>query len=174
MPRARIPFLSVLFALVLSIPAPLVAQGQKDHLSRLEADRVRDSETSSERIVLFVGFAADRMRKFQYELAKPKPDRRRIERMNDILDQFALCLDDAGELVQLGIEKSQDIREAAKELQTKGKEHLDVLEKLLAGEQDVSPYREHIEDAITSTKAALKDAEKALKEIAPGPVRRKP
>jgi len=168
---------SILFALALLaglLAAPAASAQGRDFLTTLEADRIRDAETSSERIKLFVGFAADRIRKFQYEQARPNPDRRRDARLKSLLDQYAGCMDDAAELVDLGLEKSQDVRAGVKELQTKGKEFQEFLEKLLAGPQEVSAYRDNLEDAILSTKDALKVAARAHKEIAPPPVRRKP
>ena len=47
---------------------PAQAQ-QKDYLSPLESDKIRDAETTNDRIKLFLTFADDRLKKFQYELA---------------------------------------------------------------------------------------------------------
>ena len=58
-----------LFWTVLPVYAP--AALQKDYLSAGEADKIRDAETSNERIKLFLAFAEDRLKKFQYEIEHP-------------------------------------------------------------------------------------------------------
>jgi len=159
-------------AALLGSPAPAQV---KDYLSTMEADKIRDAETTSERIKLFVSFAEDRLKKIQYEMSRTTPDRFRNERLNDLLNGYAGCLDDAAELVDLGIEKSEDIGKGVKELQKKGKEYLAYLQELAAtGGAKVTPFKDNLEDAIAATQDALKDAEKASKEISPPPVRRKP
>jgi predicted nucleic acid-binding Zn-ribbon protein len=166
------------FFVVVTVPwlfgsGPAAAQ-KKDYLSTLEADKIRDAETTSERIKLFVSFAADRLKKFQYEIARPGTDRRRAERLNDLLNAYAGCLDDAAERIEEGLEKQEDIRSAVKELKNKAKEFLAYLEKLPAGGPEFHGIKQNLEDAIEATQDALKDAEKAEKEMAPPPVRRKP
>lgn len=162
-----------LAALLLATPA--AAQKKKDYLTGLEADKVRDAETNTSlKIKLFVGFAADRLKKFQYELSRTTPDRRRAERLNDLLNAYTSCLDDAAELIDLGLEKQQDIGEGVKEMQARAKEFLAYLEKLAAGGgPQVAAFKENLEDAIEGTREALQGAEKAAKEMAPPPVRRK-
>ncbi len=39
------------------------AQTQKDYLSSVEADKIRDAETTNDRIKLFLSFADDRLKK---------------------------------------------------------------------------------------------------------------
>ena len=157
--------------LLAAVPA---AGRQRDYLTTLEADKIRDAETPALRIKLFVGFAADRLKKFQYELERPAPDRRKAEHLNDLLNSYTGCVDDAAELIDLGIEKSQDIREGVKEMQAKGKEFLAYLEKFSASGADTTPYKDTLDDAITATKEALAEAEKAAREMSPPQVRRKP
>jgi hypothetical protein len=161
-------------AALLLPPIPARAQ-QKDYLTSLEADKIRDAELPSERIKLFVGFAADRIKKVQYELGRTTPDRRRGQRVNDLLNAYTGCIDDAAELIELGVERQHDIREGIKELEAKGKEFLPYLEKLAAGGQPiVADFKDTLDDSIEATRQALRDAEKAEKEMAPPPVRRKP
>jgi hypothetical protein len=162
-------------AVLLLAAAPGAAAQQKDYLSGLEADKIRDAETSSERIKLFVGFAADRLKKIQYELSRTTPDRRRGQRVIDLLNAYAGCIDDAVELIELGVERQHDIRLGLKELEAKAKEFLPYLEKLAASsETKVDDFKDNLDDAIEATRQALRDAEKAAKEMSPPPVRRKP
>jgi hypothetical protein len=164
-----------LLALAALAATPSAARAQqRDYLTGLEADRIREAETSSDRIKLFLGFAADRLKKFQYELARGPADRRRSERLNSLLNAFTGCVDDAVELLELGREKQQDIRAGLKELLKKTKEFLPELERLAAGGPGIESYRATLEDAIEAVRDAQEAATKAEKEYAPPPVRRRP
>ena len=84
-------------------------------------------------------------------------------------------MDAAADQIALAQEKQIDIRVPLKLMQTKGKEFLEILQKM-----DSSPgpeydtYKETLQDAIEGTKDALADADKAAKDVTPAPVRRKP
>ncbi len=153
---------------------PLAVQQKKDYLTEIEADKIRDAETPSARIKLFLAFAADRIKKLQYELPRPSENpRQRAERLNSLLNAYTGCVDDAAELIELGREKQEDVHAGVKEMLAKGKEFLAYLEELAKTGPDRESYRANLEDAIEGTRDALKEAEKAAKEIAPPPVRRK-
>src|SRR5580692_3878587 len=49
-------------------------QEKKDYLTDAEGDRIRDAVTPPERMKLFVIFADDRLKKFQYELTRTVPE----------------------------------------------------------------------------------------------------
>lgn len=174
--RAKTIGCSLLLAAVfLAGSGPRAAQQKKDYLSPGEADKIRDAETPSQRIKLFLSFAADRIKKFQYELSRPVgEDRRRTERLNGLLNAYTGCVDDAAELLDLARDKQEDIRDGIKEMQAKAKEFLTYLEGLAADGPELASYKVTLDDAIEATRDALKDAEKAAKEAAPPPVRRKP
>jgi hypothetical protein len=166
----------VLLVMVISVCAahPIAQQPKKEYLTTLESDKIRDAEAPSLRIKLFLDFANDRLKKFQYELGRPSSERLRSERLNSLMNAFASCVDDAAELVDLGRERQDDIRAGIKEMQARVKEFLPQLEKLALEGKDLAVYKETLEDAIEATKQAQADADKAAKEIAPAPVRRKP
>ncbi len=164
----------LLAAFVAACAAPAAAQAKKDYLSAVEADKIRDAETTGLRIKLFVTFAADRIKKFQYELAHPATDARRAERLNALLNAYTGCMDDAGELIELATDKQEDIHDGIKEMKAKGKEFLAYLEELSKSGVERESYKDTLDDAVESTRDTLKDADKAAKEIAPPPVRRKP
>jgi chromosome segregation ATPase len=159
--------------LVLTPALPALGQ-QKDYLSATEADKIRDADSTNDRIKLFLSFAADRLKKLEYELARPSSDRRRAERLNNLLNAYISCVDDAAELIDLGREKQEDIRDGIKQMQSRAKDFLSYLEKLAAGGAELKAYQSTLDDAILGTKEALEEAEKAAKEYAPPPVRRKP
>lgn len=148
-------------------------QQQKDYLSALEADKIRDAENNTnERIRLFLTFADDRLKKFQYELEHPSTNRH-ADMLNSLLNAYVGCVDDASDLIQLGIEKQDNIRQGIDLMVTRTKEFLVILEKWSAEGAEREIYKENLDDAIEGTRDAMNDAEKAKKKVAPPPVRRK-
>ena len=166
----------ILFAtcLVLSVSqAANAGQQQKDYLSSVEADKIRDAENNNnERIRLFLSFAEDRLKKFQYELEHPSTNRH-ADMLNSLLNAYVGCVDDAADLIQLGIEKQDNIRKGVELMSVRTKEFLVILEKLSAEGAEREIYRDNLDDAIEGTRDAMNDAEKAKKKVAPPPVRRK-
>ena len=165
----------LLLAFCMLAAPPLVRAGtlqQKDYLSALEADKIRDAETVNERIKLFLTFADDRLKKFQYELDHPSTNRHG-DMLNALLNAYAGCVDDAADLIQLGIEKQDNIRQGIDMMVGRTKEFLVVLEKLLKDGAEQELYKDNLNDAIEGTRDAMNDAEKAKKKVAPPPVRRK-
>ncbi len=173
--RAKTLACGFLLAAVFLAPAsPQAPPQKKDYLTGTEADKIRDAETPSKRIKLLLSFADDRIKKLQYELSRPvERDRRRAERLNGLLNAYTGCVDDAAQLIELGRDKQEDIRDGIKEMQSRAKEFLAYLEGLAANGPERDSYKQTLEDAIEGTRDALQEAEKAAKEIAPPPVRRK-
>ncbi len=60
----RISF--AVFIILLCLASANAQTVKKDYLSDYEADKIRDAETPNERIKLFVQFADERLKKFQY------------------------------------------------------------------------------------------------------------
>jgi hypothetical protein len=145
---------------------------QKDYLSPMESDKIRDAETTNQRLQLFVTFADDRLKKFEYELQHPSPNRHG-EMLNALMNGYVGCLDDAADLMQLGIEKQENIRTGIDLVNTKAKEFLEALNKIAADKVDLDIYKDNLDDAIEGTKDAITDSDKAKKSVAPPPVRRK-
>jgi chromosome segregation ATPase len=149
-------------------------QEKKDYLTDVEGDRIRDAVTPPERMKLFVIFADDRLKKFQYELTRTVPEGRRAEILNGLLNAYAGCIDDAADQIEVAREKQVDIRAALKNMQSKGKEFLEALQKINQGGPEYDIYKDTLQDAIEGTQDALSDVDKALKELNTAPVRRKP
>jgi hypothetical protein len=145
---------------------------QKDYLSALEADKIRDAETPNERIKLFLEFADDRLKKFQYELDHPSSNRH-AEMLNYLLNSYIGCVDDASDLIQEAIEKQQNVRAGVDLMVLKAKEYLEALKKISTEGRELDIYKINLDDAIEGTQDAINDAEKAKKNVAPPPVRRK-
>ena len=161
--------ISVITTGLLAIPSHAA---QKDYLSSLESDKIRDAEGTNERIKLSLTFADDRLKKFQYELQHPSSNKH-PEMLNALMNAYVGCVDDAADLVQLGIQKQENIRAGIDLMAGKSKEFLQVLEKLSADGIEVDIYKDNLDDAIEGTRDAMNDAEKAKKAVAPPPMRRK-
>jgi len=159
----------VLLAMGTLAASPLVRAAsppQKDYLSSVEADKIRDAETVNDRIKLFLTFADDRLKKFQYELDHPSTNRHG-DMLNSLLNAYVGCVDDAADLIQLGLEKQDNIRQGVDLMSSRTKDFLAILEKLSTDGPDRELYKENLDDAIDGTRDAMNDAEKAKKKVAP-------
>jgi hypothetical protein len=165
-------FLLSFLMLASSPPVRGATPQQKDYLTSLEADKIRDAETANERIKLFLTFADDRLKKFQYELEHPSTNRHG-DMLNSLLNAYVGCVDDAADLIELGLEKQENIRQGVDLMAARTKDFLVVLEKLSNDGAKREIYKDNLDDAIEGTRDAMNDAEKAKKKVAPPPVRRK-
>jgi chromosome segregation ATPase len=107
-------------------------------------------------------------------LTRTVPEGRRAEILNGLLNAYAGCIDDAADQIEVAREKQVDIRAALKKMQSKGKEFLETLQRINQGGPEYDIYKDTLQDAIEGTQDALSDVDKALKELNPAPVRRKP
>ena len=173
-----IPGAMLLLASILSaVPAGVAnaAPQKKEYLSEAEADKIREAGATGPRIVLFATFASDRIKKLQYEFAHfDATDEKRTDRLNNLINGYTGCIDDAADLIEIGIEKQQDIRGGVKVLQVGIKEFLPYLQGLAANGPEHETYKQNLEDAIEATQDAAKDVDKASKELSAPPERRKP
>jgi hypothetical protein len=151
------------------------APQKKEYLTEAEADKIREAGATGPRILLFATFASDRIKKLQYEFAHLDPtDQKRTDRLNSLLNGYTGCIDDAADLIDIGIDKQQDIRDGVKALQAVIKEFLPYLQGLATNGPERKTYKENLDDAIEATQDAAKDVEKATKEMSAPPERRKP
>jgi hypothetical protein len=173
MMRKLAPWIAVLLLLAFACTRPTFAQRpEKDYLSGVEEDKIRDAETPNERIKLFLEFAQDRLKKFQYELEHPSPNKH-TEMLNYLMNSYIGCVDDAADIIQVGLEHQDNIREGVDLMASRTKEFLPILEKIKAQGPELELYKDNLDDAIEGTQDAMNDAEKAKKKAAPPPVRRK-
>jgi len=156
-----------------ALPAGAAAQRpDKDYLSPLEADKIRDAETPNDRIKLFLAFAEDRLTKFQYELAHPSPNKH-SEMLNYLMNSYGGCVDDAADVIQLGLERQANIRQGIDLMATKAEAFLEILKKISTNAAELEIYKDNLDDAIEGTEDALREAQNARKKAAPPPVRRR-
>lgn len=160
---------------ILLLLATAKAQDQPDFLSPAEADKVRDAQDPNERIKLFLDFAADRLKKLQYELHLTTPQVNKKELLNGLLDSYSGCIDEAADRVQDGQQHGAKIRPAIKDMEKRAKEFLETL-KTVEGAHgpDLASYKDSLDDAIAGTQDAVDEAAKASKEYGSVPIRRKP
>lgn len=166
-----------LCAIIIAVPAPTRAipshpAAQKDYLSSLEADKIRDAESINEKVRLFLTYAEDRLKKFQYELDHPALSLHE-ETLNGLMNGYESCVDDAADLIQLGIEKQENVRAGVDLMASKSKEFLETLHKIQTDARQLDVYKDNLDDAIEGTTDAMNEAERAKKKVAAPPVRRK-
>jgi hypothetical protein len=160
--------------LVLSAFTSSARAQKKDYLSDTEDAQIRDSDTPADRIKLFISFASDRIKKLQYEFAHPGDSLHRADRLNALINGYAGCIDDGSDLIELGVDKQQNIRDAVKDMQAHAPEFLSYLKGVEAKGGEAANYKDNLDDAIDATNDAIRTAEDAVKDLAPPPVRRKP
>ena len=172
-PRVALRMGAGILALSLLCGAPARAQ-KKDYLTDSEADKIRDADAPSERVKLLISFASDRLKKLQYELAHPGDTLHRADRLNNLINGYAGCVDDAAEWIDLAVEKQQDVHEGIKEMQARAPDFLASLKEIVDKQPENGAYKDNLDDAVDATTDAIKDAGEAAKENAPPPVRRRP
>lgn len=184
MSRIGLICLAVALAILVRSPSPgpalaagvshAAAQAQKDYLSDDETDKIRDEQNPGGRIKLYMSFAQDRLDKFEYELNRPQHEAQYDDILNNLMNGYAGCVDDAADQIDVAQEKQIDVRGAVKEMKERDTAFLAKLEKFdQAKGPDFEAYRYTLEDAIEGTKEAINDANEAQKTMQPGPVRRK-
>jgi len=173
--RILIPVVVLALAIPLgAIPRPGAPQEKKNYLTELEADKIRDAMDPGDRIRLYISFAEERLKNFEYELTRKSPEGRRAEILNSLLNGYIGCVDDGTDEIEIARQRQVDIRAALKLFQSKDKEFLARLAKIDKNSPDYDMYSDTLADAIEGTQEDLKDVENALKELNPAPVRRKP
>src|SRR5258708_12969985 len=140
------PATALLFTAVLCMApaARAAAKKKKEYLSQAEADKIRDAGMSGPRIVLYATYAGDRIKKLQYEFAHMDPaDQKRTDRLNNLINAYTGCIDDAADLIDIGIEKQEEIRQGVKALQSQIKDALPYLQHLAPNDPKPQPSKHH-------------------------------
>lgn len=164
----------VLMAGVTAVRTSAAPQGRPDYLTSDEADKIRENQDPAERIKLYLSFADDRLKKFDYEQARTAPETERGAILNGLLNGYDGCIGDAADEIDEAKDKQMNIHPELKLLESKGKEFLADLQKIeKAKGPNYDDYNDTLEDAIDDTKDAISAAQSALKEMLPAPVRRK-
>lgn len=157
--------LALILAAALAGPAAPLARAQQDFLTQTEAEKVRNAYTANARIKLFLDFAADRLQRFQRELALKNTGPRRNEFLNSLLDSFTDCVDAASDRIHGAIENGKDVKDGIKDVQKRVPKFLKELEKVQSSGVDTRPFHYALSDAISDLKYDLKQAAKAKKQL---------
>jgi hypothetical protein len=172
--RLALVLLAIASAGVLQVSIVMAQSGQ-DFLSPAEADKVRNAPLPNDRARLFISFATDRLKKFQYELGLKETIHGRDVLLNGLLNGYSDCMDEASERIEDGRKSGADMRQAIKDMQKEAKENLDALQKVkTSGGPELESFKDSLDDAIDSSQDALTEANKAAKEYGAVPIRRKP
>ncbi|HEV2387116.1 MAG TPA: hypothetical protein VGS20_07650 [Candidatus Acidoferrales bacterium] len=166
-------WMAFLLGAALAAPAAAPAQTGQDYLTQTEAEQIRDAESANERVKLFLDFGADRLRRFQYELHISKPGARQADYLNDLMDAFSACIDDADGRIKDAMSGGEDVREGIKLLRKRGAEFAAELKKIKAEGIELKLYQDSLDDAVQGLQDAIADAEKAAKQIPSGSVKTK-
>src|SRR5260370_27981481 len=83
--------------------------------------------------------------------------------LNALMNAYVGCVDDAADLVQLGIQKQESIRPGIDLMAGKTKEFLQALEKISADGTEIDMYKNNLDDPSKGTRDATNDAVKAQK-----------
>ncbi|HUJ39089.1 MAG TPA: hypothetical protein VLW54_00975 [Candidatus Acidoferrales bacterium] len=153
--------------------AALAQIPKKDYLTPAEADQIRDAATVSERVKLFLKFAADRLDKIDYELQRKDHNRDWEDRMWGLINAYTGCVDDAADFLESGLEKQENLRPGTKELEKRTQEFLPRVKDLRANAA-LAKFQSDLDDAIEATQDAADTARKVAKDLSAAPERRKP
>lgn len=158
----------IIWLLVPVLFAPLTAHArpqQPDFLTQTEAERIRDAGSANARIGLFLDFAADRLRRFEHELQIENAGPLRQDFLNDLLDAFSSCVDEASGRVDDAISHGEDVRGGIRDFRKRVPQFQDELKKIRAKGIDLKLYQDSLDDAASDLQDDLHDVEKAAKQL---------
>lgn len=168
-------WLSFFLAAALVAPASALARPpQHDYLTHGEANKIRNANSSNDRIKLFLDFAQDRLDRFQRELKMPGAGPRWADFLNDILDSFDSCVNEATKRIHGAIRNGHDVHSAIKDAKKRLPEFEKELEKIEAANNHLSLYKETLSDTLSDLRYDLKSVKKAGQQLQLNPPPRPP
>lgn len=173
------PWIILLLGAALVAPLAAFAQPaqQPDFLTQDEANQIRNADSANARIGLFLDFAADRLHRFENELNMKGTGPLRADFLNDLLDSFTACVDEASSRVDDGVHNGVDVGKGIRDIRKRVPGFLAELKKIKAKGIDLKLYQDSLSDAAADLRDDLRDAEKAEKKLqfnAPSPKSRRP
>lgn len=164
--------LPLTLAALLAAPAAAGARpAQQDYLTETEAGKIRDAGSADERIGLFLDFAADRLHRFEQELQMKGAGPLRADFLNDLLDSFSSCVDEAADRVDSGLNDGEDVRAGLQDVRKRIPGFLAELKKIPAKGPNASAYHLSLSDAKADLQDDLSEVEKDARQLdfnAPG------
>lgn len=143
----------------------LAGQAQQDFLTRTESEEIRDADSSNARISLFLEFAADRLQRFEHELQVKSTGPLRSDFLNDLLDSFTSCVDEASDRVGDAMSSGEDPSAGIKDIQKRVPQFLAELKKIQAKGIDSKQYRDSLSDAQADLRDDLQEVAKDAKQL---------
>lgn len=160
------PCIALLLAGILSAPLPvLAAQAQQDFLTPAEASKVRNAVSANDRIDLFLNFASDRLQRFEHELDVKSTGPLRADFLNDLLDSFTSCVDEASDRVGDAMSSGENARAGLEDVRKRVPQFLSELKKIQAKGSDLQAYRDSLSDAEADLRDDLQEVAKDAKQL---------
>lgn len=163
--HGALPLLAAWVALGAPAYGRNLAPQRQDYLTHDEADKIRDAYTSDARIKLFLDFAADRISRFERQLALKNPGPRQADFLNSLLDAFGSCVDEADGRIDDALANGQDVRVGIKDFQKRVPDFLSRLKKIQGSGAKIEPFHYALEDAIADLQEDLQDVAKVKKQL---------
>jgi Asp-tRNA(Asn)/Glu-tRNA(Gln) amidotransferase C subunit len=157
--------IALLLAAVLCAARPVAAQAQQDFLTPAEASKVRNALSADARIDLFLNFAADRLQRFEHELQAKGAGPLRSDFLNDLLDSFTSCVDEASDRVGDAMSSGENARAGIRDVRKRVPQFLSKLKEIQAEGVDLKAYRDSLSDAQADLRDDLREAAKDAKQL---------
>lgn len=152
---------AALFAPLTSVAQPL----PQDFLTAAEASKIRNAGSTNARISLFLDFAADRLQRFERELKTKGTGPLRASFLNDLLDSFSSCVDEASSRIDGAMSSGADVRGGIRDFRKRVPQFLAELKKIKAKGVDLNLYKDSLSDAAADLRGDLSDVEKDAKQL---------
>ncbi len=127
------PIVLCALALLLAGVLPLAAQqaAPPDYLTDEEIQKVRDTQESDKRVLLFLSFAALRLAKFEQALAaKPAVH---VDDLTEMIDHYINAIDDATSNLEIALDRGGvDLSKVRREMEKQAAAFLERLERINA------------------------------------------
>ena len=169
----RFGFFAVLAVCICGL---LSAQEDRDFLTPNEVDQVREAQAPSDRLLLYIHFARERLDLLEQYLAKEKPGRSIF--IHNTLEDYSKIIEAIDSVSDDALRHNRPLEKGMLAVVSAEKEFLDKLNKIEDGQpRDLDRYKFVLEQAIDTTndsrELSLEDSRKRSAELAAGDAKEK-